>query len=37
MAKAVGSTPFWVFHGAKDQVVSPDESRQMVAALQATG
>ncbi|WP_022824290.1 prolyl oligopeptidase family serine peptidase [Hymenobacter norwichensis] len=36
-AKAVSSTPFWVFHGAKDEVVPVTESRQMVAALQANG
>lgn len=36
-AKAVGSTPVWVFHGAKDEVVPVTESRQMVAALKAAG
>ncbi|MBO2010807.1 prolyl oligopeptidase family serine peptidase [Hymenobacter negativus] len=36
-AKALGSTPVWVFHGAKDEVVPVAESRQMVAALKAAG
>ncbi|HEX8326757.1 MAG TPA: YqiA/YcfP family alpha/beta fold hydrolase [Hymenobacter sp.] len=36
-AKALGSTPMWVFHGAKDEVVPVTESRQLVAALQAAG
>jgi predicted peptidase len=29
--------PIWVFHGDKDPVVNVDNSRKMVAALQATG
>ena len=29
--------PAWVFHGAKDKVVSPERSRQMVEALEAAG
>jgi predicted peptidase len=37
VAKAVGSTPIWVFHGAKDDVVPATESQQMVAALKAIG
>ncbi|GAA4027290.1 prolyl oligopeptidase family serine peptidase [Hymenobacter glaciei] len=36
-ATAVGRTPVWVFHGAKDEVVPTNESRQVVAALQAAG
>lgn len=37
-SKAVGSTPFWVFHGALDtEDVPVTESRQLVAALQAAG
>lgn len=37
-AKAVGSTPIWVFHGAKDtRDVPVTESRQLVAALKAAG
>ncbi|WP_052732789.1 carboxylesterase family protein [Hymenobacter terrenus] len=37
MAKAVGTTPVWIFHGAKDNVVPVVESRQMVASLKAAG
>lgn len=29
--------PLWVFHGAKDQVVLPEESQRMVKALRAAG
>jgi predicted peptidase len=35
LATAIGSTPVWAFHGADDDVVSPQQSRQMVAALRA--
>jgi predicted peptidase len=38
VAKAVGSTPIWVFHGAQDtEDVPVTESRQLVAALKAAG
>jgi predicted peptidase len=33
IARRVGQTPVWVFHGADDPVVPVSESRQMVAAL----
>lgn len=33
IARRVGSTPAWVFHGADDRVVAVTESRQMVEAL----
>jgi predicted peptidase len=33
IARRVGHTPAWVFHGAEDRVVPVSESRQMVAAL----
>lgn len=33
IARRVGRTPVWVFHGADDAVVPVSESRQMVAAL----
>jgi predicted peptidase len=33
IARRVGQTPIWVFHGADDPVVPVSESRQMVAAL----
>jgi predicted peptidase len=36
-AEAIGSTPVWVFHGAADDIVSPEGSRQMVATLRANG
>lgn len=35
IARAVGQTPAWVFHGADDPVVPVSESRQMVAAMKA--
>ncbi len=35
IARRVGQTPTWVFHGADDPVVPVSESRQMVAALKA--
>lgn len=37
VARAIGETPVWVFHGAKDPLVPPAYSRQLVAALQAEG
>jgi predicted peptidase len=37
-ARAVGATtPVWIFHGAKDDVVSADESRRMEQALRQLG
>lgn len=32
--KYAGKVPLWVFHGAKDNIVSPDYSRQMVKELE---
>ncbi|HUR99154.1 MAG TPA: prolyl oligopeptidase family serine peptidase [Pyrinomonadaceae bacterium] len=37
IAKAIGQTPVWVFHGAKDDSVSVEFARRMVAALEAEG
>lgn len=37
IAKKVASLPILIFHGAKDDVVSPDESRKMFAALKTLG
>lgn len=37
VAARLKDTPVWQFHGALDDVVSPDYSRQMDAALQAAG
>lgn len=37
LAAAIGKTPVWVFHGADDDVVSVEQSRKMVAALQQAG
>lgn len=34
LAAAIGKTPVWVFHGADDDVVSVEQSRKMVAALE---
>ena len=36
-ASAIKHLPIWVFHGAKDEVVRPRESEQMVEALRAAG
>ena len=33
IAKKIGKTPAWVFHGAADQVVQVSESRNLVAAI----
>jgi predicted peptidase len=37
IARNVGSTPAWIFHGADDRVVPVSESRRMVEALKAFG
>ena len=37
VAKAIGKTPVWVFHGAADDSVPVDFSRKIVAALNAGG
>ncbi len=37
IARKVGRTPFWLFHGADDQVVPVTESRLMDEALKAVG
>ncbi|HLL69941.1 MAG TPA: PHB depolymerase family esterase [Pyrinomonadaceae bacterium] len=37
IARGVGRTPVWVFHGADDRIVPVSESRGMVAALKAAG
>ncbi|MCX6137693.1 MAG: prolyl oligopeptidase family serine peptidase [Ignavibacteriales bacterium] len=36
-ASALKKIPVWVFHGAKDPVVSPERSQEMVNAIQKTG
>jgi len=36
-APVLKNVPAWVFHGAKDNVVSPEESEKMVKALKAHG
>jgi predicted peptidase len=35
--KALATIPIWAFHGADDDVVSPEESRQMVERVRAAG
>jgi predicted peptidase len=35
VARGVGRTPVWVFHGAEDRIVPVSESRRMVEALKA--
>lgn len=37
VAKQIGQTPVWIFHGEDDPIVPVTESRQMVAALEALG
>ncbi len=37
IARKVGVTPAWLFHGADDRVVPVSESRQIVKALEANG
>ena len=37
MAYGLKDVPIWAFHGAKDQVVPVDESKEMVAAVKARG
>ena len=37
MVKRIGKTPAWIMHGAVDDVVPPENSRRMVAALKAVG
>ena len=37
VAAKIGKMPVWIFHGADDKVVSPNNSRKMFAALRETG
>ena len=37
VARAIGSTPVWIFHGAKDEAVPVDFARKVVKALEETG
>jgi predicted peptidase len=36
-ARAIGSTPVWVFHGAKDDVVPPGAAQKIAGALKRAG
>jgi len=36
-ARRLRDKPIWIFHGAKDDIVPPDESRHMAAALKSAG
>ncbi|HEX7049710.1 MAG TPA: prolyl oligopeptidase family serine peptidase [Longimicrobiales bacterium] len=36
-ARAIGATPTWIFHGARDDVISVGTTRRMVAALLRAG
>jgi pimeloyl-ACP methyl ester carboxylesterase len=37
IARKIGKTPVWIFHGAKDPVVPVDEARQMFTLLRSLG
>lgn len=37
VAGALRHIPSWIFHGARDDVIPPDQSRRMAAALRAAG
>lgn len=37
LARAIGRTPVWAFHGGDDTVIPPAESQRMFAALEAAG
>ena len=37
IARRTSSIPIWIYHGDKDDVVSPEESRKMFAALKTVG
>jgi len=37
VAKKIGKTPVWIFHGGADDTVPPDGSRKLYAALKAVG
>ncbi len=37
IAKKIGKTPVWIFHGAADPLISVEESRHMAEALKAKG
>ena len=36
-ARRLASTPLWIFHGARDDIVRPERSREMVEALHRAG
>lgn len=37
IAQRLQGVPTWIFHGAKDDLVLPDDDRQLIAALRAAG
>lgn len=37
VSKTLHDTPIWIFHGARDDIVPPDYSRRLVAALRHAG
>lgn len=36
-ARRLASTPLWIFHGARDDIVRPERSREMIEALHRAG
>ena len=37
VARKIGKTPVWIFHGSADETISVEESRRMLKALKAAG
>lgn len=37
LAPALAKKPIWAFHGARDSIVAPKESREIIAAIRAAG
>jgi predicted peptidase len=37
IAQRLGGVPTWIFHGAKDDLVPPEDDRRLIAAFRAAG